>query len=148
MMIIALHRILFTKQTKNKRLKADFSCLNFNKFVVFRVSFADEKYQKSPQVKTLNAGHFFGRVFNFLNVASNTRFRVLHRWFEHERTIIGLQRLLISPHIHVSYPRRTTGQFSLGRRVKTPPLVSGASPKHTPGWIFTTRIHRMDIKGR
>jgi len=27
--------------------------------VVFRVSFADKKSRKSPQVKTLNAGHFF-----------------------------------------------------------------------------------------
>jgi hypothetical protein len=35
-----------------------YSCLNFNKFVVLRVSFADEKSQKSPQVNTLNAGHF------------------------------------------------------------------------------------------
>ena len=26
---------------------------------LLRVSFADEKSQKSPQVKTLNAGHFF-----------------------------------------------------------------------------------------
>ena len=37
-----------------------YSCLNFNKFVVLRVSFADEKSQKSPQVKTLNAGIFLG----------------------------------------------------------------------------------------
>ena len=29
-------------------------------------------------------------------------------------------------------PRRTTGRLSLGRRVSTPPLVSGASPKLTP----------------
>ena len=52
---IALQRIIYTKQTKNKCFIADCSCLKFNKFVVF---------QKSPQVKILNVGLFFGRVFH------------------------------------------------------------------------------------
>jgi len=42
--------------------------LSFNKFVVLRVSFADEKSQKSPQVKTLSAVIFFGRVQGFSTV--------------------------------------------------------------------------------
>jgi hypothetical protein len=47
------------KVNKNKCFKADYSCLNFNKFVVFRVSFADEKSQKSPQVKDFERRSFF-----------------------------------------------------------------------------------------
>jgi hypothetical protein len=98
------------------------------------------------------------RAGNFLSVTIDTRFRVLHYWFEYERTITGLQRLVISLLIHVSYPiapRRTTGRLSLGRMVRTPPLVSGAL--HT-AWTLagfdawsTTRIwtpngHRRSIR--
>ena len=51
------------------------------------MSFADEKSQKSPQVKTLNAGHFFGRVFKSDNILKNIEANVIDSCI---KVIIGI----------------------------------------------------------